>query len=294
MNKRRVLPVLLILLILCGAALAALDTVYRAGIDRIKQPLPILMYHQIVADGEETNSMIMEVGRLRQDFQWLADNGYHPVLPSELLSEELPPKPVLITFDDGYRSSYELLYPLLQEFGFKAVVSIMVRMQDVGADEFLTWDMCREMEESGLVEIGSHAYRLHNLDGRGGLLTKDGVNGVQRDPTESDEAFEARVLGDIQTSYDLIEVNLGHPPLFFAYPFGIRVPDAEAFIDGLFPITVITKPADTVFRTADLANGLHNLPRFNITMTKSLQDQLAPPLVDRLKAGVKALLGRVS
>ena len=109
------------------------------------------------------------------------------MLPRELAGgEPLPEKPLLITFDDGYRSNYELLFPLLQAYQMKAVVSIMVYMQDVSADNFLSWDMCREMADSGLVEIGSHAYSLHNLGDLGGNFDPGGINGIQRDPEESD------------------------------------------------------------------------------------------------------------
>lgn len=292
MNRKKITAALLalLLLIVCAAFFAAL----RAGTGGAKQPLPILMYHHVVADGEECNSMCITESRLREDLQWLKEKGYQTVLPQELAAGELPKNPILITFDDGYRSSYERVYPLLQEYEAKAVLSIMVYMQDHAVDEFVSWEMCREMEASGLVEIGSHAYRLHNLDGRGGALTPDGINGVQRKPEESDEEFQARVLDDLQLSYDLIEENVGHAPVFFAYPYGITEPDAEAFIQELFPVTVITKPTGTIFRTADLSLGLHNLPRFNITMENPPSAQLAPPLITRLKTGVKVLLGMVS
>ena len=72
-----------------------------------------------------------------------------------------------------------------------------------------------------------------------------------------------RVLDDIQKSRDRIESELGHPVTFFAYPFGVDEPDAQALIESLFPVTVMT------FRgTADLSDGLRKLPRYTITMKK--------------------------
>ena len=207
---------------------------------------------------------------LEQDLRWLTEHGYHTVLPRELAGgEPLPEKPLLITFDDGYRSNYELLFPLLQAYQMKAVVSIMVYMQDVSADNFLSWDMCREMADSGLVEIGSHAYSLHNLGDLGGNFDPGGINGIQRDPEESDSAFEARVLGDIQKSHDRIAQEVGQPVTFFAYPFGITEPDAEAFVHELFPVTAVTRHG-----TADLGKGLHELPRMTVTMDRELEDIL--------------------
>ena len=145
----------------------------------------------------------------------------------------------------------------------------MVYMQDVSADNFLSWDMCREMADSGLVEIGSHAYSLHNLGDLGGNFDPGGINGIQRDPEESDSAFEARVLGDIQKSHDRIAQEVGQPVTFFAYPFGITEPDAEAFVQELFPVTAVTRHG-----TADWGKGLHELPRMTVTMDRELEDIL--------------------
>ncbi len=252
------------------------------------EKLPVLMYHHVVEDGQECNDMTVTVSRLREDLQWLKDNGYTTILPRELAAgDPLPSKPVLVTFDDGYRSNYDLAFPLFQEFEAKAVISIMVFMQDHGVTSFLSWDMCREMSETGLVEIGSHAYALHNLDDRGGNFTPDGVNGVQRKPEETDEDFKSRVLDDIQKSYDLIEENVGAAPAFFAYPFGLIEPDADGLIRDLFPVTAVTLTG-----TAELSDGLYGLHRYTVTMDRTLKSILQPPLKAVLKSKIKEFLGR--
>jgi biofilm PGA synthesis lipoprotein PgaB len=236
----------------------------------LPERLPILMYHHVVPDGTTCNDMTVTQSKLASDFQWLNDHGYETILPSQLISgEPLPKKPILVTFDDGYRSNYELAYPLFQKYDTRAVISIMVYMQDTSASTFITWDMCREMVDSGLVEIGSHTYLLHNLDSRNGNFTPGGINGIQRKPEESDADFKQRVLDDLQSSHDLIEQNLGQKPTLFAYPFGIREKDAEPLIDRLFPVTVITKTG-----MADLSSGTKNLNRFTVTMRTNLSSFL--------------------
>ena len=249
--------------------------------------LPVLMYHHVVEDGQECNDMTVTVSRLREDLQWLRDSGYTTVLPRELAAgDPLPEKPVPITFDDGYRSNYNLAFPIFQEFEAKMVISVMVYMQDNAASDFITWAMCREMIDSGLIEIGSHTYLLHNLDERGGSFDPEGVNGVQRKPDETAEAFQTRVLDDIQRSYDLIAEKLEVSPTFFAYPFGLTEPDADGLIRELFPVTAVTLP-----KTADLTGGLYDLPRHTVTMNKSLDSILNPPLKTVVKAGIKEFLG---
>ena len=55
----------------------------------------------------------------------------------------------------------------------------------------------------------------------------------------------------------------------FAYPFGCSDPDAKALVDELFPVTLMTTP-----KCADLAKGLHDLPRFTVTMKTDLEKLL--------------------
>lgn len=282
---KRMLASLLALILLLS--LAACQASGGSGNPYSGEKLPVLMYHHVVEDGQECNDMTVTVSRLREDLQWLKDNGYTTVLPRELAAgEALPEKPVLITFDDGYRSNYNLAFPIFQEFEAKMVISVMVYMQDNAASDFITWAMCREMVDSGLIEIGSHTYLLHNLDERGGSFDPQGVNGVQRKPEETDGDFQARVLDDIQRSYDLIAEKLEVSPTFFAYPFGLTEPDADGLIRELFPVTAVTLP-----KTADLSEGLWDLPRHTVTMNKSLDSILNPPLKTVVKAKIKEFLG---
>lgn len=265
MKKQGTRRAALVMAALFLAAAAFWNAALRQAPIPEKYALPVLMYHHLVADGEPCNEMTVTAGRMEEDLRWLRDNGYHTVLPWELASEgEVPERAVLLTFDDGYRSNYQLLYPLLEKYRMKAVISVIACMQDLGADNFLSWDMCREMTDSGLVEIGSHTYQMHNLDGRGGCFDPGGINGIQRDPSEDDEAFRSRVLDDIQKSYDRISWEVGRPT-FFAYPFGIVEPDAEDLIGELFPVTVVTRPG-----VADRRKGLRQMPRLTVTMDKPL------------------------
>ena len=58
-------------------------------------------------------------------------------------------------------------------------------------------------------------------------------------------------------------METGTPPSFFAYPYGKTDPDADALLQALFPVTLVTGPGK---RAADLSGGLHGLPRFTVTM----------------------------
>lgn len=251
------------------AVSAALSVfVYRLP-QPVREPMPVLMYHHMVPEGQDCNAMTITPGKFRADLDIILAKGYTPVLPGELAAGvPLPEKPILITFDDGYRSNYDLVYPILREYGVKACISIIVLMPDLPTDNFCTWEQLREMTDSGLVEVGSHSYRLHNLGEDKGNYEKDGTNGVERRPGESDGDFQARVLDDIQKSHDRIAAELGSVTCF-AYPFGCTDPDAKALVDALFPVSLMTVP-----QCADLAKGLHDLPRYAVHMDTNLADLL--------------------
>ena len=251
------------------AVSAALSVfVYRLP-QPVREPMPVLMYHHMVPEGQDCNAMTITPGKFRADLDIILAKGYTPVLPGELAAgAPLPEKPILITFDDGYRSNYDLVYPILREYGVKACISIIVLMPDLPTDNFCTWEQLREMTDSGLVEVGSHSYRLHNLGEDKGNYEKDGTNGVERRPGESDGDFQVRVLDDIQKSHDRIAAELGSVTCF-AYPFGCTDPDAKALVDALFPVSLMTVP-----QCADLAKGLHDLPRYAVHMETNLADLL--------------------
>ena len=215
--------------------------------------LHILMYHDVIqGDGSSCGDWTVTDQRFREDLQWLKDHGYTTMLPSQVISgQPLPEKAVLITFDDGYASNYNLAYPILKEFQDKAVISMIVARTAEGRPDFLTWAMAKEMEDSGLVEIGSHTYDSHKEDPRG----------IKRGKGENQEAYQARIFTDLEDSIRLIEENTGYKVNFFAYPHGQTEPWASDFLAQHFSMTVTTHHG-----AADIGGGLYNLPRYNINM----------------------------
>lgn len=248
----------------CGALLCVILLLMGAVLPGLRRPLLILMYHDLVPDGAPTNGMTVTVGRFRADLETLRAHGYTAVLPRELAARGLlPEKPVLITFDDGYVSNYTLLLPILRETGMKAAVAVIGRGVDAYDDEFLNWDQCREMYNSGLVEFGSHSYDLHNLDERKGLYVTGSANGLRHLADETREAYAARLAADLDKSVERLEAELGAPVTYFAYPFGETDAWAETLIWERFALTLTVQNG-----TANLTRGLYGLPRRTITMER--------------------------
>lgn len=209
--------------------------------------LYVLMYHSVAPDGTDCGEWTVTQSTFRTHMNWLTEHGYNSVLPSQLVSgEKLPDKPVLITFDDGYADNYTLALPVLRETGHRAVISIVTGYTD--ADPFfMTWEMCREMEASGLVELGCHTHALHGYPGLGRL------------EGESRESFEERVFSDLEHSIALMEENLGQKPLVIAYPHGVVDEWAKDYVQEQFPVTLIG-----VGRVNHRMFGLQDLRRCNL------------------------------
>ena len=140
----------------------------------------VLEYHNFTENAAQAADYTMTVSALRRDLDFLRDNGYTTVLPRELAAGQLddgsplPQKAVLLTFDDGYESNYTLAFPLLREYGAKAAISLITSRIDERADGFLTWDECREMAKSGLIEFASHTNDCHIRPDAPGIERKSG------------------------------------------------------------------------------------------------------------------------
>ncbi|NJN82282.1 MAG: polysaccharide deacetylase family protein [Caldilineaceae bacterium] len=130
----------------------------------------------------------------------MQENGYTTITLDEMVDHleqgsALPEKPVVLTFDDGYRDNYENAFPLLVERGMTATFFVVTDFIDTQRPEYLTWDMAREMQAGGMV-IESHGRNHTSLKGR------------------DDDFLIWQALGSAET----IQFELGRRPHFVTYP----------------------------------------------------------------------------
>jgi peptidoglycan/xylan/chitin deacetylase (PgdA/CDA1 family) len=95
-----------------------------------------------------------------EQMEYLAVNGYNVValrdLPAILRGESpMPPKAVAITIDDGYRSTYEVAFPILVRYGFPATLFLYSDMAGLPAG--MTWAQMRDLIASGLIDVLAHS-----------------------------------------------------------------------------------------------------------------------------------------
>ena len=186
--------------------------------------LPIIMYHAILEDNKLSSKYIVSPDLLEKDLAYIRKKGYTPVFMKEVIAfaegkGKLPERPIVITFDDGYYNNYYYVYPLLQKYNMKAVISVVGKMSDefTGSGDrnlnysHLTWDDILDMHLSGYWEIQNHSYDCHTYDVR---------NGVSQVSNESDEDYRTFLTSDICRLQDKIAYVTGVAPTTFTYPFG--------------------------------------------------------------------------
>ena len=122
------------------------------------------MYHKISDDGV-SDGLTVPSAQLEAHFHFLKREGYTPILLSDLLAflekgTVLPEKPVLITFDDGYKDNYTVMYPLLEQYEMKANIFLVARfVEKAGQKDFEQYMSVNDLKamDGALVEYGLHS-----------------------------------------------------------------------------------------------------------------------------------------
>ena len=147
--------------------------VYRYGLFvPAAKGLPILLYHKV--SSHDGDALTISVDDLDRQLAYIKSSGYTPISFSGLKESlhggrALPAKPVIVTFDDGYLSTYELAYPLLVKHGVKATVFLTTAFIGGiagwgGAREpLMSYDMMRQLSGE-LVEFGMHSHRHESYE----------------------------------------------------------------------------------------------------------------------------------
>ncbi|HSR91736.1 MAG TPA: polysaccharide deacetylase family protein, partial [Gemmatimonadales bacterium] len=215
--------------------------------------LPILMYHSISAEGPAATARYrVSPDAFEAQLRYLRDAGFTTLtlghwLRAIRLRRALPTRPVVLTFDDGYRDFDANAWPLLQRYGFGALVFLVADLigdsarwdADLGGPlPLMGWDEIRRLASQG-VEFGAHSASHRPMTG----LT----------PTEiAREAIRSRVV---------IERGLGRGVDAFAYPHGDTDPVVEHLVGASgFQIGLTCRPGAADPRDSALA-----LPRIEVS-----------------------------
>lgn len=223
-----------------------------------KDGIPVLNYHQI--NDTEKNALTVNTEQFEAQMKYLADHGYTTITPADMLDAwengaELPEKPVIITFDDGYLDNYNHAFPVLEKYHLKATIFLI--SDYVGTyPNYLTWSDIQDMDESGLIDFESHTLSHEEL-------------------TKAPSLDEAK--HQLTGSKDAIEWNMGSGKhvRFIAYPCGEYNDDIEqatkdAGYRAAFTVNYgLAEPTENHFvldRVPIFGSNSHTLLRFKLRL----------------------------
>lgn len=247
--------------------------------------IPVLLYHHLDPDAEESGT-VLHPETFARHMMLLRDNGYTAVTFPMLIDYvekgiPLPEKPVVITFDDGYRSNYEYAFPILREYGMPA--SVFAIGTSVGHYEFykdtdhlMTPHFGKaEMEEmAGVISVYSHTYDMHQWapfetgeNIRETLLPLEG---------ESEGDYIAALTEDIEKQAALFaELGLD-APVVLAFPKGMSVRLTDVILQSKgYKVTLTTDHLKTNCIIKGLPQSLLDLGRLNISGETTDEEILA-------------------
>ncbi len=237
--------------------------------------LPILMYHHF--GDAVTNYMVVTPKTFEEHLKTLYDAGYSTIDFSDLVAyvyngKPLPEKPIILTFDDGYTSNYEIAKPILEKYGMKATVFAIG--SSIGKSTYkdtehsiiphFNLDQAAEMLSGDTIQIESHTFDMHQWADyeekepvRGTILPFDG---------EAEEEYTTALLKDIETYSRLWNDKFGKKFYALAYPGGQFNELSEKIIhkSGI-PVTLTTSTDTRNTILQGLPQSLYALSRWNIT-----------------------------
>jgi len=172
----------------------------RAAVD-----VPVLMFHRVASPATATDAVSRDLtvapATFAAELAWLRTHGYHPIRQAQLfraleLAAPLPPRPVVLTFDDGYVDAATTIAPLLRRYGWPATFFVITGR--AGARAFLNWNQIVALDRAGM-DVASHTVDHVELPALGAVTRWD----------------------EITRSKRALERHLGHPEYWFAYPAGV-------------------------------------------------------------------------
>lgn len=215
----------------------------KTNYDRV----PILMYHVIEDYSGVYEQLYTSPEFFRSQLVFLKEQGFTTVTVQDTIdhwagSKPLPDRPIVLTFDDGYRSIYTQAYPIMKELGI--VGTLYLHSNKIDTNGGLTREMITEMHDYGM-EIGSHT--LSHTD-----LTK---------------LSKAKMIKEITESKRILESITGTKVTTFAYPAGrFNSTVIKAVKDGGYQGAVTTK-----YAVASKKGNMYTLSRLRINKSDGIK-----------------------
>jgi peptidoglycan/xylan/chitin deacetylase (PgdA/CDA1 family) len=250
-----------------AAVPAAPPKINKPVVDQTAQTL-IFCYHRLV---EKIHTPWTEItpAAFEAQMKELKDKGITVISLQDLLAwkrgeKNIPPRCAVITFDDGWKSQYEVAWPIMKKYGYPFTMFIYtegVRGGSLGGGEAITWEQLADMRDNG-VDIEAHSATHQDLrEGHAVTVIEPGGKRSRKKLTGAD--YDKWIQNEVVGCKELLEQRLGIKVNCFAVPFGnynehVKELARNAGYEAMFtvygqPIT-FTSPMDALGRYAIEAN----------------------------------------
>jgi peptidoglycan/xylan/chitin deacetylase (PgdA/CDA1 family) len=247
-------------------AVAASPKITKPVVDQTAQVI-IFCYHRLVDKIRYPGTEITPAA-FEAQMKELKDRGITVISLQDLLAwkrgeKNIPPRSAVVTFDDGWKSQYEVAWPIMKKYGYPFTMFIYtegVRGGSLGGGEAITWEQLADMRDNG-VDIEGHSATHQDLR-EGHTITL--ISGGKRSRTKvTGPQYEEWMQNEVVGSKQLLEQRLGIKVNCFAVPFGnynehVKEIARNFGYEAMFtvygqPIT-FTSPMDSIGRYAIEAN----------------------------------------
>lgn len=255
--------------------------------------LPILMYHHIEETTDGNNSAIVSRDKFENDMIELKAGGFTPILFEEAIEyvhfgKALPQNPIVITFDDGYRSNYLQAYPILEGLGMKAVIGVIghaigdstYKDTDKAMIEHFSIEEGKEMSLSGIIELQNHSYDMHQVPYFDGEACR---KGAVRRFSESPKEFEKAFYTDLSLMQDELN-SMNAKGNIYIYPYGRYNQFTEKLLkaNGLMGSVTVNAGINEIIQGDP--SSLFQLKRYNVTEFTSILD-----IIEEIKKNISSV-----
>jgi peptidoglycan/xylan/chitin deacetylase (PgdA/CDA1 family) len=242
-------------------------TVSKPVVDQTAQTI-IYCYHRLVDKIRYPGTEITPAA-FEAQMKELKDRGITVISLQDLLAwkrgeKNIPPRCAVITFDDGWKSQYEVAWPIMKKFGYTFTMFIYtegVAGASLGGGQAITWEMLADMRDNG-IDIQAHSATHQDLrEGHTVMVMEPGNKRTKKKLTGAD--YEKWIQNEVVGCKQLLEQRLGIKINCFAVPFGnynerVKEIARNAGYEAMFtvygqPITY-TSPMDALGRYAIEAN----------------------------------------
>lgn len=171
------------------------------------QTVPVLSYHHFSPD--RPDKLTVTRSTFEEQMKFLKDRGYRVITLNQLFDfldfkSQIPKKSIVITIDDGWRSTYDIAFPILKQYGYPATLFIYTDLI-VGSEKTLSWDLIQEMANNGM-DIQCHTKSHRNL--------------TTTEQKESYKHYFEAIEKEISVCKTIVKKKVNRDVKYLAYPYG--------------------------------------------------------------------------